>query len=47
MLQDFLDAVAAGTAPVPLGHVYQFGQIAQAHAAMEASQATGKLIVLT
>jgi NADPH:quinone reductase-like Zn-dependent oxidoreductase len=47
VLQDFLDAVAAGTVPVTLGHVYQFGQIAEAHAAMEASQATGKLVVLT
>jgi NADPH:quinone reductase len=47
VLQDFLDAVAAGRVPVPIGHVYQFSQIAEAHAAMEASQATGKLVVLT
>jgi NADPH2:quinone reductase len=47
VLQDFLDAVAAGTVPVPLGHVYPFTEIADAHAAMEANQATGKLVVLT
>ncbi len=47
ILQGFLDDVAAGRAQVPVGHVYQFGQIAEAHAAMEASQATGKLVVLT
>src|SRR6202030_3826017 len=27
ILQDFLDAVAAGTAAVPIGHVYRFDQI--------------------
>lgn len=47
VLQSFLDAVAAGTIPVPVGHVYRFDQIAEAHAAMESSQATGKLVVLT
>ena len=47
VLQDFLDAVAAGTVPVPLGHVYPFTEIADAHAAMEANQAIGKLVVLT
>ena len=47
ILQGFLDDVAAGRAPVPVGHLYRFSQIAEAHAAMEASQATGKLVVLT
>jgi NADPH:quinone reductase len=47
VLQDYLDAVAAGTVPVPLGHVYRFGQIAEAHAALEAGHTPGKLVVLT
>jgi NADPH:quinone reductase-like Zn-dependent oxidoreductase len=46
LLQDFLDAVAAGTAVVPIGHVYRFDQIVQAHADMEAGRASGKLVVL-
>jgi hypothetical protein len=37
----------ASIRPVPLGHACQFGRIAEAHVAMEASQATGKLVVLT
>jgi len=45
LLQDFLDAVAAGTAIVPIGHVYRFDQIVQAHADMEAGRAGGKLVV--
>ena len=45
LLQDFLDAVAAGTAIVPIGHVYRFDQIVQAHADMEAGRASGKLVV--
>lgn len=47
VLQGFLDAVAAGTASVPLDHVYSFDQIIQAHADMEAGTATGKLVVTT
>jgi NADPH:quinone reductase-like Zn-dependent oxidoreductase len=43
----FLDTVAAGTTPIPIGHVYRFAEIAEAHAAMESSQAAGKLVVLT
>ena len=31
VLQDFLDAVAAGAAAVPVGHVYRFEQIVEAH----------------
>jgi NADPH:quinone reductase len=46
LLQDFLDAVAAGTAAVPVGRVYHLDQIAQAHADMEASRMSGKLVVL-
>lgn len=45
VLQDFLDAVAAGSAVVPIHHVYAFDEIAQAHTAMEAGTATGKLVV--
>jgi NADPH:quinone reductase len=47
VLQEFLDAVAAGAAVVPIDHVYDFDQIAEAHATMEADHATGKLVVIT
>jgi NADPH:quinone reductase-like Zn-dependent oxidoreductase len=47
VLQDFLDAVAAGQAVVPIDRVYGFDQIVEAHAAMEAGGAAGKLVVTT
>lgn len=47
VLQTFLDTVAAGTTLVPIGYVYRFTEIAEAHAALESSQAAGKLVVLT
>ena len=47
VLQDFLDAVAAGDAVVPLARVFRLDQIQEAHAAMEAGSATGKIVVLT
>lgn len=47
VLQEFLDAVAAGRARVPIAQVYEFVQIAAAHAAMEAGAASGKLVVTT
>ncbi|MGU3435700.1 zinc-binding alcohol dehydrogenase family protein [Actinomycetes bacterium M1A6_2h] len=47
VLQGFLDRVAAGEAVVPIDTVYPFDAIAQAHAAMEAGTATGKLVVTT
>ena len=47
VLQDFLDAVAAGTAVVPVARVFRMDQIQEAHAAMEAGSATGKFVVLT
>jgi NADPH2:quinone reductase len=47
VLQDFLDAVAAGHAVVPIDHVYEFDQIVEAHTAMEAGDAAGKLVVTT
>ncbi len=46
VLQDFLDAVAAGDAHVPIHRTYRMNEIAQAHADMEAGSATGKLVVL-
>ncbi|HUA02932.1 MAG TPA: zinc-binding alcohol dehydrogenase family protein [Solirubrobacteraceae bacterium] len=45
VLQQFLDDVAAGTARVPVGHVYRFDEIVEAHTAMEAGTAAGKLVV--
>jgi NADPH:quinone reductase-like Zn-dependent oxidoreductase len=47
VLQDFLDAVAAGTAMVPIDHVYAFDQIVEAHEAMESGHTTGKLVITT
>jgi NADPH:quinone reductase len=47
ILQDFLDAVAAGEAIVPLHRVYRLDEIREAHAEMEAGSATGKIVVLT
>ena len=46
-LQVFLNAVAAGTAAVPIGRVYRFDQIGEAHTDMEQNRATGKLVVTT
>ena len=46
VLQDFLDAVAAGDAQVPIHRTYRMNEISQAHAYMEAGKATGKLVVL-
>jgi NADPH:quinone reductase-like Zn-dependent oxidoreductase len=45
VLQDFLDAVAAGEASVPISKVYALDEIARAHADMEDNRATGKLVV--
>jgi NADPH:quinone reductase-like Zn-dependent oxidoreductase len=47
VLQEFLDGVAAGRAVVPIDRVYRFDEIVEAHAAMEAGTATGKLVVTT
>ena len=47
VLQDFLDAVAAGLAVVPIGRSYAFDDIVQAHADMESGAVTGKLVVTT
>jgi NADPH:quinone reductase-like Zn-dependent oxidoreductase len=47
VLQEFLNAVAAGDAVVPIDRVYGFEQIVDAHEAMEAGGAAGKLVVTT
>jgi NADPH:quinone reductase len=47
LLQGFLDSVAVGTAVAPIGRVYRLDQIVQAHADMENSRVSGKLVVLT
>jgi NADPH:quinone reductase-like Zn-dependent oxidoreductase len=47
ILQEFLDAVAAGTAVVPIDRVYRFDEIVEAHAAMEAGHTKGKLVITT
>lgn len=45
VLQDFLAAVEAGQVTVPIGRVYAFNDIVQAHADMESGAAPGKLVV--
>src|SRR5205807_255635 len=45
VLQEFLDAVADAHAVVPIDGVYRFDQIVEAHTAMEAGSAAGKLVV--
>jgi NADPH:quinone reductase-like Zn-dependent oxidoreductase len=47
VLQEFLDAVAAGRIVVPIDRVYRFEQIVEAHAAMEAGTGAGKRVVTT
>lgn len=47
VVQEFLDAVAAGTATIPLDRVYDFDRIVEAHTRMEAGEATGKIVVTT
>ncbi|MCU1435530.1 MAG: NADPH:quinone reductase [Pseudarthrobacter sp.] len=45
VLQEFLDAAAAQPNLVPVGGVYKFDEIQQAHRDMENGSATGKLVV--
>jgi NADPH:quinone reductase-like Zn-dependent oxidoreductase len=45
VLHEFLDAVAAGTATMPIAKIYSLEQIAEAHADMEANRVAGKLVV--
>lgn len=46
VLQGFLDDVVAGRADVPIGKVYGFEDIVEAHADMEAGQLIGKGVVV-
>lgn len=45
VLQEFLDAVEAGQITVPIGKVYRFDEIVQAHQDMEDGSVAGKLVV--
>lgn len=45
-LQEYLDAVAAGTASVPIGRTYALDQISDAHQDMEAGRIAGKGVVV-
>ena len=47
VLQEFLDAVAAGDVTVPIGRVYAFDDIVRAHSDMESRAISGKLVVTT
>ena len=46
ILQRFIDAVTEGAA-VPIGRVYRFDQIVEAHTDMEQNRVSGKLVVTT
>jgi NADPH2:quinone reductase len=45
-LQEYLDAVAAGRARVPVGRVYALDDIVQAHRDMQAGAVGGKGVVV-
>jgi NADPH:quinone reductase-like Zn-dependent oxidoreductase len=47
VLQACLDAAASGHAAFPIDHVYRLDEIVEAHTAMEAGTAAGKLVVTT
>jgi NADPH:quinone reductase len=47
VLQGFIDDVEAGRVEVPIGHVYRFEEIVEAHQAMEDGTMSGKLVVTT
>jgi NADPH:quinone reductase-like Zn-dependent oxidoreductase len=47
VLQEFLDAVAAGEAAVPIARIYTMDEIATAHDDMEHDRVAGKLVVST
>jgi NADPH:quinone reductase-like Zn-dependent oxidoreductase len=47
VLQAFLDAAASGRAAIPIDRVYRLEEIVEAHTAMEAGTAAGKLVVTT
>ncbi|WP_219603242.1 zinc-binding alcohol dehydrogenase family protein [Mycobacteroides sp. LB1] len=45
VLQEYLDGAASGNTHIPIDRVYTFDQIVEAHTAMEAGSASGKLVV--
>jgi len=47
VLQAYLDEVEAGRVRVPIGHVYAFDEIVQAHRDLEEGRYAGKLVVTT
>jgi NADPH:quinone reductase-like Zn-dependent oxidoreductase len=47
VLQEFLDAVAAGDATMPIARIYSMDEIATAHDDMERNRYSGKLVVDT
>ncbi|MFK5583585.1 zinc-binding dehydrogenase [Ornithinimicrobium sp. LYQ131] len=47
VLQRFLDDVAAGTATVPIGRVFDLEEIQEAHRLLEAGTAGGKIVLVT
>ena len=47
VLQEFLDAIAAGEATVPIARIYTMDEIARAHDDMEHDRVAGKLVVTT
>jgi NADPH:quinone reductase-like Zn-dependent oxidoreductase len=47
VLQEFLDAVAAGEVTVPITRIYTMDDIATAHEDMEHDRVAGKLVVCT
>jgi NADPH:quinone reductase-like Zn-dependent oxidoreductase len=47
VLQEFLDAIAAGEATVPIAKTYTMDEIATAHDDMEHDRVAGKLVVST
>jgi len=47
VLQEFLDDVGTGKVIVPVGKVFAFDQIQDAHRLMESNAASGKIVVLT
>jgi NADPH:quinone reductase-like Zn-dependent oxidoreductase len=46
VLQDFIDAIAAGEVTVPIRQVFAFDDIVEAHRAMEAGEGAGKIVVV-
>ena len=46
VLQEFLDAVAAGEVTVPIGRVFELDEIREAHRVMESDTAGGKIVVV-